>query len=377
MCDLTKPVTTGLTSVGTPPTFPTGDSPETTGDLPLSPRMTIPRTEMQPTKLAKLLKFAMPMAQGALIGGFGGNWRVPGSGFSAYENFLQTKNNMAMQKLAMQQSMQNNAALRKYRDAEAQRMLEYNAQQTRDVEQPDGSIVTMQFNPKTSRYDIPVGKSGRMAERARPQVVDSSQGLIEQEPGSNDWRRVHIKDDEQVRPSTDETEGEPGWSVTGGRPPQQQSSIEPIPGEPLHKFTRPAAAPRPIKETSRDARGVETDQYVDPATMKPVGGPVTRQPKPRAGSTRQPPKPDTGVVETYTQRILGNVGGDTKKALDAVAGMNIPADVKGRIQKRLEDIDRQNNRGKKDFRRFLSPEQQKQLETGGGAPGQMPAQMGP
>lgn len=355
----------------TPPGIaPDESSPDQTGTLPF-PSVDMPQTTMKDTKMGKLLKYGLPLVQGGLTGAFGGNWRVPGSGFQAAQQATLNQRQLALQRLALQRAIANDRALRDYREAEAQRARNYEGQQTKDLEMPDGTKHTFQYNPRTGTYDKDLGVSGR-GTATRPEIADTSQGLIENVPGTTRWKRVQIENDQ---PSAQGEPGQEGWSVKGTAPPESEPEATSMPSEPLHRYQKP---PAPQRMTSRDASGRETTAFVTPEP----GVSATREPRPTKPTRgRQPPKPDTGTVETYVQSFLKKSNNDPQTALNVVGQMNIPSDIKGRIQKRLEDIQRQQQaqqRKGRGFSRFVNPQMQKQFQQGqtGGIPAE-PTVAGP
>jgi hypothetical protein len=78
---------------------------------------------LKDTKFAKLLKVAIPIIQGGAVGGFGGNWRVPGSGGEAAANFFAQQAHQQLQKheMALRVAQQQSAeALRQSQEVRNQ-----------------------------------------------------------------------------------------------------------------------------------------------------------------------------------------------------------------------------------------------------------------
>lgn len=97
MCQLKQPDPNAPMSEQSP--VPMGEGPATDAIASAGATQTNPvAPAMKDTKLAKLLKIATPIVQGGLIGGFGGNWRVPGSGNAAAQNFFTTQAELGLQR---------------------------------------------------------------------------------------------------------------------------------------------------------------------------------------------------------------------------------------------------------------------------------------
>jgi len=86
---------------------------------------------MHDTKIGKLLKIAGPIAMGGAMGGFGGNWRVPGSGFEASEGFWSRQAALAIAKRNADIQQRREAALEAWRMSQEERNLA-ESQRTRE-----------------------------------------------------------------------------------------------------------------------------------------------------------------------------------------------------------------------------------------------------
>lgn len=131
MCHLKHPVDMPDNSGVTPTAGAANDADAL--DAGMAPSSTAGATgsshiEMQPTKFGKLLKVLMPIVHGGAVGAFGGNWRQPGSGFQASQQYFGGQANRALQQqdlsLRRQQNQnqeQNLQSEQQYRQQEGQR----------------------------------------------------------------------------------------------------------------------------------------------------------------------------------------------------------------------------------------------------------------
>lgn len=267
--------------------------PPAGGDDPAQADMNVPSssTTMQPTKFAKLLKVVWPLAQGALVGGFGGNWHVPGSGFQA-EQALQERNRqygLQQQELQIRREMlQRQYAADQYRNAlEAARTKQADAMAERYAQLAEGQV------------------------RTKPQIEDTDAGLMSVDPETA-----------QARPVTNMA-------------PEETGSL-PLPGEsqvaPLHKTQRALAPERPVVVG-------EGQELVQPSTGKVVtpARPKTFAPKvPRAADEK---KKQQGIAESYADQTLQAFGGDADKAIAFLdQSRNIDPALKAEVRKLIRDM---------------------------------------
>lgn len=246
---------------------------------------------MQPTKFAKLLKFVAPLAQGALVGGFGGNWRVPGSGFQA-EQQVQERNRqfgLQQQELGLRRDMlQRQYAADQYRNAlEAARTKQADAMADRYAQLAEGQV------------------------RTKPQIEDTDAGLMSVDPETA-----------QARPITNMA-------------PEETGSL-PLPGEsqvaPLHKTQRAMAPERPVVVG-------EGQELVQPSTGKIVTPPRPKTFAPRAPRAADAKNATQGKAETYADALVKQFGGDADKALAAVEDLkSLDPAMKAEVRKLIRDI---------------------------------------
>lgn len=267
-------------------------------------------TTMQPTKFGKLLKVVWPLAQGALVGGFGGNWRQPGSGFEAQQQFSGRRQEVGLQQqdLALRREMlQRQYAADQYRNA-------LDAARAREAES------------RADREDRMVENQGKLA--TRPQIEDTDAGLMSVDPETA-----------QARPITNMAPEE-----TGSLPLTGQGMPE------LHKYQKPIAPQRPTVVG-------EGQELVDPT------GKVITPARPKTFAPRKPSAADTknatqGKAETYADALLKQFGGDADKALAAVEGLkSLDPSLKAEVRKLIRDVTKPSPK-----RKFApSPEQMQKL----------------
>jgi hypothetical protein len=298
---------------------------------------------IKPTKFSKLLKAVIPIAQGGLVGGFGGNWRQPGSGNAAAQNFFGQQSELALRKQQMQQQLSAQKSLESQRqatvDLDKAREQRYASMDLTDqarVGQGDWKLNTSVYPPVEENQ-----KTGEI----RPARVGRADGAATEVPpaagGTLDW---------QGNPRSPL----PGTPMGGGlRIPESGSEVPLTPigmqrteqaGQRLTDEEAHRRDPKVVAEVDTDEKGVSTTHYRDtnpesPTYMQeiqPQGRRATRSPKPKASST-----PDKGKVETYAEELLNQFGNDADKAVNAVAGLQTmdPA-MKEAVRNHIREIKR-------------------------------------
>jgi hypothetical protein len=361
MCYLHHPVTSGAPG-GTIPGM-SDDAPDSGSMQGVSEATGTPdpnsasrsTTTMQPTKFAKLLKVVMPMVQGGLVGGFGGNWKQPGSGFAASSNFFNRQKEMALRKMQMQQNATNQSHRNALEDSQARRQDEmannpYAAAAARTWSaNVDGEDVIMRTSPTTGNPEI-VGKKSAQTGTFKPDNTD--QGIV---PFNT---KTGTASAPLTTPPTPEKQGAPltqniptgnqavddlqseAAKDLGEEQDEKSVSTQDSGGLPLHPYEKPQKPGRPMIEHNRDASGKETDVAVDPSTVKPgdvVGSRAPRPQKPTKAST----KADPAKTETYAQAILTEAGNDVDKANTIVNGLqSMPPEMKSAVRARIREIGR-------------------------------------
>lgn len=298
MCSLKQPVTSTdpnatYTGAGAPPS----ESPITGVDSSLDKPPAAPTsTTMMPTKFGKLLKVVLPLVQGAGVGGFGGNWKIPGSGFAAEQGmrYRQQQQQMMQQEMQLRQQM----LARQMYDDQYRNALE--AARSKQAE-------------ATAERQTQLAEEGvRQQGKVKPVIEDTDAGIMSIDPESA-----------QARPVTN-------------MEPEKTGSL-PLPNEPevapLHKATKPSAPERPLVL----GQGQEA---IEPGTGKVIakGEPKTFAPKsPRSTQA----KPDAGKIETYAGALVKQFGGDAQKALDAVEGLkSLDPAAKSALRQRIREMQR-------------------------------------
>ncbi len=334
------------------------------------------------TKFKKLLQVVLPIAQGGLVGGFGGDWRVPGSGFRAAQSYFGQQADLAMRQKEQQQQLANAKSENVYRAAQTdfdQAKTQHELQippfassagrtWTSDV---DGEKHRFRVNPYTGNpedlgKDTPanrlglvhagskyygVQETGPQAGTATPITVAPGTGTS---PGMSidEKRRMSAAQLANPQPAEPPEPGEvpdrpPGTAMGGGwRTPIGQEQQPPT-GPPMEltddsDARRKLPKPRPV--TDSDARGVSTTHFVDanpesPTYMQDVAGgkpAATRQPKP----SKVMAKPKVEDVEALAQEALKQESGDQAKAIDRINRAQIPDGVKSFVRQRIREIRR-------------------------------------
>lgn len=374
MCNLRHPVTAagpGTTDYG----YGVGES----GQDPGPSKNVIPGAEtttMQPTKFGKLLKVAMPLIQGGLAGGFGGNWRQPGSGFQAAGNFFQNQTNNAMRNKELNLRTQN------AQSQEALRREQMNLDRARSNviggtythEDADGNRGRYKINPDTGEEQL----LGRDPLPESYTTRDTDQGLVKVERKSGTITPATMQQSGKSADTSPSTAAQPLPSPeTRTLPfdPQPNENVQQSDnGVQLHAPAKAAKSPaRPIVRTNRDAKGVETDYEYDPTTGNKLSDTplATRQPRPRAPakSTAASQKDaKQGQSETYADATLKAFNGDLDKATSFVNNsQSMNPSMKAEVRKLMRDASKKAPVAKRRF--SFTPGntgQQQQLQ----APGQ-------
>jgi hypothetical protein len=266
-------------------------------------RATGPATgAVKDTKFGKLLKVAMPIVQGGLIGGFGGNWRVPGSGNAAAQNFFTTRTQLALEKQRIANQTAQEKFLNALRASEMERNAFYEKYLTAGTEQRE--------HQANAPYKTPPDPS---------QTYKPLPGY----PG------VEVNGLGQTRKVTAPTDATHPTPIPIGEPPSQAA-----------RETQ-SKKPQLRAETSRNAAGTAVTRYRDVNPNSPTymqlqdeNQPATRAPLPRrAGST----KADQGKIEQYAEAIAAGV----KAGKNAEEGLAlIPPQYRAAVRQRVREMGR-------------------------------------
>jgi hypothetical protein len=290
------------------------------------------RTEMQPTKFSKLLKVVLPMAQGGAIGAFGGNSKVPGSGFQASERYFGNQAELGLQKQRLQQSQQNDQfknMLEYARAGHEASMAPFGGAQAGRTWQADvdGKPHVFRASPYSGN---PEDLGEAPAPKATMRPVQTAQGMQ----------------------SFETTGPEPGKTTPLTTPPSQQPDNPMLvsnPGVPLEPPTRAA---QPKKETSRDKTGKESDYYIDPQSGKRTTDQpgATREPRPRAARATQA-KPDQGLVESAAESFMQSVpkGATDDQIESALASVKADPALKAAVREQIRKMKKPLQPGKKNY----------------------------
>jgi hypothetical protein len=356
MCNLTH-------SVPQPPntnTLATSTGPG--GDVTPATFTTPQPDAIKDTKFKKLLKAALPIAQGGLIGGFGGDWRQPGSGMRVAQNFYAQQTDMAMRKQNMERELANQKSLAAQRQENIDLDKAHEARLASQDETDQERLEQGQWRLDAS-VNPAVEVNARTGEVRRPRIgAQAPTGVPTDPPGSSpaafpDGSGLSI--DEKRRRSAAQIRNGGVPDMPGGTPMGGGWRTPPdVPLVPIGQERAEDAArrlsdeearrklPRPRAVTDSDARGVSTTHFVDvnpesDTYMQPVddGDPAaTRYPRPSRSRSQTP---DKGKIETYAQSVLEQVGGDANRAVDAVDGLKtMPPGMKAAVRQRIREIKR-------------------------------------
>jgi hypothetical protein len=361
-----------------PPHQPIGSlsGPVANTQLPTPPQ---PKSK-RPTKWAKLLQAVLPIAQGGIAGSFGGDWRVPGSGFQASQNFFTNQANLALRQGELQRQTRDDSFRNQYEAARTQHELQIppfasaaGRTWTADV---DGERHRFRVNPYTGNNedlgkDTPanrigivhagskyygVQETGPQAGTASPITVAPGAGTAPDIDTKRHIAAVGMQNPQNqqaaaLRALTEANEEDardagPSGTVPLG-PPESQEEQQPPTGPPMEltddsDARRKLPKPRPVTDT--DARGVSTTHFVDanpesPTYMQDVKGgkpAATRQPKP----SKVLPKPKVEDVEALAQEALKQESGDQAKAIERINRAQIPDGIKSFVRQRIREIRR-------------------------------------
>lgn len=306
----------------------------------IAPMMQPGPMKEKPTKFAKLMQVVLPVAAGAGIGGFGGNWRVPGSGNEAASNFFTRQNELALQKLEIQSRLRQQSAEEAFRQSEEKRNEfydQYLLSRARKLDEP-----TQEKEPAIHVQQL----------AGYPGV-----GLTTTGPDAGKTFRLS-------RPAGVTEEGYSDLSNTS-----KYGDVPLGPSEPEIEKEQKLEEPQPQVVTDTDERGVSTTRFVDKnpksktfgQTMSPAGGgsPVvaTKHPKPE-----KPQKLSVSQrVQSYAEYALEKAGNDPKRATQIVQGLqSLSPELKSLVVAQLNKT----SKGK------LSPDVLKKLAAG--APQEVP-----
>lgn len=262
---------------------------------------TLPNAPMKDTKFAKLLKIAVPIVSGGLTGGFGGNWREPGSGNTAAQNFFGQQNELALRKMQLQQQLKQDAIINQLRQSEEARNDFYDRYLAAHTEEAEAAAHQKE-NPiqkvPPKHVEQLSGYPGTAIETEGPEAGTTIQLT---KPGSA---------------PTDDTD----LSNYGAEGKKQGIPL----GPPQATIDKEAAAakkdtkPQPEIVSDTDATGASTSYFVDKnpdsptfgKRMKQVGSKAAKKPQLSAGQ-------DIQAKADYALQAFGN---DPKKATAFVQG---------------------------------------------------------
>jgi hypothetical protein len=267
------------------------------------------------TKFAKLLKVVTPIVQGGLIGGFGGNWRVPGSGNAAAQNFFQQRAQLALQKRYLANQTQQQAFLNALRASEMERNNFYEDYlRARTAEQEHAA---------SAPY-----KGSSADEKWRP---------------STEYPGYLINDQGQLKQIMAPTDA------------QHPSAVPMGPPESVVDREKKAKQPIPKAEVTTDAKGISTTRYRDMNPESPtyrqlidMPNEATRAPKPSTNEREgtQITGKDKADIERVAEAALQASGNDPDKAAAAItANKSIPNKFKSYARDRAREIARKTKKG--------------------------------
>jgi hypothetical protein len=351
---------------------PSAQSPADYGDDPSGNQQGAPGaaapTKMAPTKLSKLLKVIMPVVQGGLVGGFGGNPRQFGSGMATAQNYYNQQTELRQRQQQLQQEASDKYYLDLYRQSEAARANEQaNRPQftpgTAEKVQKDGKTYWAQRNPQTGALEATDMEAPPEPTRVTVRPTDQGDVAVETqgpEPGKVTQLRTqgHTPLATGAPPYEQPPGGQPEEGVPGSTQPQKVGarsiSKEQFDAPGLNDFEEGVplmppkkAATRPIIRTERDAQGVERDYEYDNTGKKISEKPIaTRQPRPRAPA-KAPAKPDKGNIEQIAQAALEEAKGDPDKAIAIINAAGIAPEKKAAARASVREIKKPGATGKK------------------------------
>ena len=293
-------------------------------------------TTMQPTKFAKLLRVVMPLVQGGLAGGFGGNWRVPGSGFQAARELNRDQQMIPFQQQELQERIRAQRAQEGLEAARVKALGDTGEQRTID-RAVDGQVHTFQYNPKSGTYDTDLGPSGRMAERANRNVIrETDAGFMSMDPESGEATPVE------------------------NMAPEKTGSL-PLPNEPE---VAPLQAPQKQIAAQRPVTLGEGQELVDPKTGQVITPARPRTSAPRSPRTGRamPDKPDVGQVQHYAEEFMQRSGGNADLAIRTMNALqSLPDAQKEAIEKRMREMAKPVAKSR-NFLDLLSPTEKAKLQ---------------
>jgi hypothetical protein len=278
------------------------------------------KTTLQPTKFAKLLKFTLPLVQGAMVGGFGGNWHVPGSGYAAEENTLDRQRQFALQKQEVdlrKQMLQRQLYDDQYRNAlEAARAREAESQ--------------------GRRYDELI----QQGQQPKHVIKDTSEGIMDVTEGGPESGQAH-----------------PILNME----PEKTGSL-PMPGQEQMAPLEPYVKPAPIKPATGFTLGQGQERFDASGKKIATGAPKTFAPRTGRGTT---PKVDQADIESGARLILEHNANDADKALADIqrrekSGTIRPEEAVA-LRARIREIARPGKAGTRKF--SLSPDEMRKMVT--------------
>ena len=278
---------------------------------PLTSQPTLPPASMKPTKFAKLLQVALPIIQGGAIGAFGGNWRQPGSGGQAANQFFQQQSERALQQRALQVKQQQDAA----------------AIQLRQSEEKRNDFYDKYLAARTDREENPVEKP---TPHRYTQLKDYPGMELDESTGETQAI---------TRPAGKTSSGQSDLSNVG-----MEGNVPLGPPESQTEKTAKDVKPQPELVTDSDTEGVSTQHFVDKNPDSPTFG---QRMSPKGGGdgtvARRAPKPERPTrlssgqkVQSYAEQALQASGNDPAKATAIVKGLkSMDEDTKGLVIKEI------------------------------------------
>lgn len=284
-----------------------------------------------PTKFGKLLSFVAPLAEGALVGGFGGRGHA-GGGFGAATDYFNAKKDRALRQKQFDQQQQNANILNQYRQAQValdaartQHELgkpNFTDGRTTPAVDANGKPVLLRRNPITGDEE-PIEGFTPPDKADKTSAVMTDKGLVAANSSEGTATPITIPGAPTTQ-STPINSHAPGSGRFGGATASPQMTKQvPGPGVPLMP---PGAAkdknPKPVKVTNRGNSGSESDSLIDENPQSPTFGQTLkkniagRAPAPKEADNSRAIKAAEGTdAERYAGAAMDKFGGDPDKAI--------------------------------------------------------------
>jgi len=325
------------TAAATGPPMDTPSTPVTdvTGQLPgpAAPKY-------KDTKFGKLLKVTLPLLQGGGIGGFGGNWRVPGSGSAAAGDYFAQRAQLALQQRAAAERIAALQSQERLRQSQEERNKFYDRYLQARAERDEA----YQAKPEAEHMDVS-SYPGMGVYTSGPHV-GQARTLTGPEPamgpsGYPDYSHVTATGPKPIGKSMQQTREE--------RTAETQKQAE-LDRQTTHSDLQADRLQRHQEEQRREAMHAEEHKDTQ----------ADRAERAKDREARQgPPK---GDVEDYAQEALRAAKKDPDKALEIINGLkSMPSDQKAAVRQRIREIAKP---GKPATRQRISPDVLKSLSQG-------------